>query len=98
MSSNLVHEFKGKTTAYRVWSKSTSNVSNRDKLEIFALHKQAISGDCEVTCPRNNITEKAKWNAWKNKQGLSRSVISHYLDALFGVTCCYRCPQSLHTN
>jgi hypothetical protein len=39
--------------------------------ELYALHKQAAAGDCEVEKPNNKgAAEKAKWTAWKTKAGL----------------------------
>lgn len=46
--------------------------SNRDRLELYALHKQAVSGDAPTvgsTTKSLSIPEKAKLNAWKAKRG-----------------------------
>jgi len=55
--------------------------SNRDRLELYALHKQAAAGDCEVDKPTNKgAAEKAKWQAWKTKAGLSQAeAMSRYI-------------------
>jgi acyl-CoA-binding protein len=57
---------------------------NRDRLELYALHRQAISGDAPNISNMNhsnnsqqqqqlsnwNATERAKYNAWKSKAGM----------------------------
>lgn len=46
--------------------------SNRDRLELYALHKQAISGDAPVSFPTDSsVAEKARYQAWKAKRGLT---------------------------
>jgi len=49
--------------------------------ELYALHKQAAAGDCEVDKPTNKgAAEKAKWQAWKTKAGLSQAeAMSRYI-------------------
>ena len=45
---------------------------NRDRLELYALHKQAISGDAPASYPADGGTaEKARYQAWKAKRGLT---------------------------
>lgn len=44
---------------------------NRDKLELYALHKQAVSGDAPSSLSTATAAERAKFNAWKSKAGLS---------------------------
>jgi diazepam-binding inhibitor (GABA receptor modulator, acyl-CoA-binding protein) len=52
-------------------SKLTS-VQNRDRLELYALHKQAISGDAPNSFPSDSsVAEKARYQAWKSKRGIS---------------------------
>ena len=57
---------------------------NRDRLELYALHRQAVSGDApsiNVNTGNNgttgsttmNATDRAKYNAWKSKLGMSTS-------------------------
>jgi acyl-CoA-binding protein len=44
-------------------------------LELYALHRQAVSGDAPTISTNNNqqwnATDRAKYNAWKSKAGLS---------------------------
>jgi acyl-CoA-binding protein len=44
---------------------------NRDRLELYALHKQAVSGDAPVTLSTSTAAERAKYAAWRSKQGIS---------------------------
>jgi len=48
---------------------------NRDRLELYALHKQAVSSDAPQPQPnqKQSPAEKAKLNAWGTKRGLNQS-------------------------
>ena len=57
---------------------------NRDRLELYALHRQAVSGDAPTISAGNNqqwnATDRAKYNAWKSKAGLSTtSAMQQYI-------------------
>ena len=49
--------------------------SNRDRLELYALHKQAVSGDApkEDSTSDASVADKAKLSAWRGKRGISQS-------------------------
>jgi len=51
---------------------SLSNQQNRDRLELYALHKQAVSSDAPATFNATGA-EKAKYQAWRSKSGMSPS-------------------------
>ncbi|KAG0248842.1 Acyl-CoA-binding domain-containing protein 7 [Mortierella polycephala] len=59
--------------ASRVKDLATSP-DNNNLLELYSLYKQATIGDCTVARPTGllNAKEKAKWDAWKGKEGLSK--------------------------
>ena len=61
--------------------KAASTISNRDRLELYALHKQAVSGDAPSTFPASaNGAERAKYQAWRSKSGLtSETAMNLYL-------------------
>jgi acyl-CoA-binding protein len=42
-------------------------LQNRDRLELYALHKQAVSGDAPLSLVTSTAAEKAKYNAWRSK-------------------------------
>jgi hypothetical protein len=42
-------------------------------LELYALHKQALSGDAPSSLETSTAAERAKYNAWKSKQGLDKA-------------------------
>ena len=47
-------------------------MSNEDKLEFYGLFKQATVGDCNTDRPGMfDPKGKAKWDAWKAKEGMS---------------------------
>ena len=47
-------------------------LSNEDKLEFYALFKQATVGDTNTERPGMfDMKGKAKWDAWKAKEGMS---------------------------
>ena len=76
--STLKSDFLTKSKQMSTWI-PVNSVSNRDRLELYSLHKQAANGDCDVPMPTTAGNsgdlgkEKAKWNAWKSKSGLSRA-------------------------
>ena len=48
-------------------------LSNDDKLEFYALFKQATVGDINTERPGMlDMKGKAKWDAWKAKEGMSQ--------------------------
>ena len=48
-------------------------LSNEDKLEFYALFKQAKVGDTNTDRPgMMDFKGKAKWDAWKAKEGMSQ--------------------------
>lgn len=42
-------------------------------MELYALHKQAISGDAPATLATQTAAERAKYQSWKAKAGLSQT-------------------------
>ena len=42
-------------------------------MELYALHKQAISGDAPSSLSTQSAAERAKYQAWRNKSGISKS-------------------------
>lgn len=69
-------EFRAKVTQMKNW-KPSSPPSNRDRLELYALHKQAVSSDAPTSqsssSKMRSPAEKAKLNAWRTKRGLSQA-------------------------
>ena len=48
-------------------------LSNEDKLEFYALFKQGTVGDTNTERPGMlDMKGKAKWDAWKAKEGMSQ--------------------------
>ena len=48
-------------------------LSNDDKLDFYALFKQATVGDVNTERPGMlDMKGKAKWDAWKAKEGMSQ--------------------------
>ncbi|KAM0726234.1 putative acyl-CoA-binding protein [Formica fusca] len=50
-------------------------------LELYALYKQAIVGDCNTERPGMlDFKGKAKWDAWNNKKSLGQETAKeHYI-------------------
>mmetsp|Transcript_27615 Transcript_27615/g.59354 ORF Transcript_27615/g.59354 Transcript_27615/m.59354 type:complete len:441 (-) Transcript_27615:138-1460(-) len=78
--------FRAKTNFMKSW-RPRNPPSNRDRLELYALHKQAISGDAPLDSTTtsgstaaatsgsrssSSVGDKAKLNAWRGKRGMSR--------------------------
>lgn len=50
-----------------------AGLSNDNKLEMYALFKQATVGDCNTVRPgMMDFKGKAKWDAWESKKGMSK--------------------------
>ncbi|XP_061390651.1 acyl-CoA-binding protein-like [Musca vetustissima] len=42
-------------------------------LELYSLYKQSTVGDCNIEQPvALDLKDKAKWNAWNEKKGMSQ--------------------------
>merc|ERR1711863_132294 len=53
--------------------KINKTLSNDELLDLYALYKQAIVGDCNIAQPgMTELKAKAKWDAWNGKKGLSQ--------------------------
>ncbi|OEU19937.1 hypothetical protein FRACYDRAFT_182222, partial [Fragilariopsis cylindrus CCMP1102] len=53
--------------------KPGSTPSNRDRLELYAYHKVAVSGDAPSSLSNAaNAAERAKYQAWRSKSGKSQ--------------------------
>lgn len=71
-SNNLVDEFREKVKLMQEW-KPGSAPSNRDRLELYAYHKVAVSGDAPASLPSSaTAAERAKYQAWMSKSGKSQ--------------------------
>lgn len=72
--TTTVAEFRSKVAHMKNW-RPASTPSNRDRLELYALHKQVVSSDCPQQTPSKSLSpaEKAKLNSWRTKRGLSQS-------------------------
>ena len=71
-SNNLVGAFREKVKFMQTW-KPGSTPSNRDRLELYAYHKVAVSGDAPSSLSNSaNAAERAKYQAWRSKSGKSQ--------------------------
>lgn len=84
-SKATASSFRAKVAQMKNW-KPNNAPSDREKLELYALHKQVVSNDAPCrpqhqssTSTTTNIShltspaERAKLNAWQTKRGLSQS-------------------------
>lgn len=70
--TGLTAAFREKVKIMQGW-KPGSIPSNRDKLELYAYHKVAVSGDAPPSIPSSaNAAERAKYQAWRSKSGNSK--------------------------
>ena len=71
-SNTLVGAFREKVKLMQTW-KPGSTPSNRDRLELYAYHKVAVSGDAPSSLSNSaNAAERAKYQAWRSKSGKSQ--------------------------
>lgn len=68
----MTASFRAKANFMKTW-KPASTPSNRDRLELYALHKVAVSGDAPSSLSSaSNAAERAKYQAWRSKSGVSQ--------------------------
>jgi len=54
------------------FGKTGQKLTNEQALEIYACYKQATIGNVNIARPGMfDLTGKAKWDAWKSKEGAS---------------------------
>lgn len=73
-----VATFRAKTNFMKSW-RPRDPPSNRDRLELYALHKQAVAGDApphdgESISSGASVAERSKRQAWRAKRGMARDV------------------------
>jgi acyl-CoA-binding protein len=70
--SEIRATFRAKADFMKTW-KPASTPSNRDRLELYALHKMAVSGDAPSSLSSaTSAAERAKYQAWRSKSGISQ--------------------------
>ena len=83
-------EFEQYAEAIKKRDDLVNSLSDAEKLEIYALFKQGTIGDCNTASPWTiDFKNKAKWDAWNSKKGLSQEDAKQaYVDLLkeHGVT------------
>ena len=67
--------------------KLKSDPTNDEMLEVYALYKQAMVGNCNIDAPGFfDFKGKAKWDAWNAKKGISselaKTAYVKYVDGL----------------
>ena len=62
-------------------------MSNEDKLEFYALFKQATEGENKTKAPsRLKVVEKYKWDAWKKLGKMSKEeAMKKYVERLTNI-------------
>lgn len=78
---------------------------NRDRLELYAWHKQAIAGDAPTTAQASiSAAEKAKYMAWRGKSGTDKQqAMSNYIQEserqvrVYGYSSGAQLPSSIST-
>ena len=59
--------------------KKVKNVSDEDKLFLYAYFKQATIGDCNINKPNAfDLVGNAKYNAWKEVEGTNKLISMKY--------------------
>ncbi len=69
---SLEQQFK-KAAHFVAKSPAREGISNAEKLETYALYKQATVGDVEGGQPwAVQLEARAKWDAWNANKGMSK--------------------------
>uniref|UniRef100_A0A914Y8K5 ACB domain-containing protein n=1 Tax=Panagrolaimus superbus TaxID=310955 RepID=A0A914Y8K5_9BILA len=63
------------------------STSNDQKLKFYSLYKQSTIGDVNTERPGMfSFVEKAKWDAWKSKEGVNQTdAKEQYIEALLSM-------------
>lgn len=71
---NLQEQFDFATEQVRLLQGGANGPTDDEKLNMYALYKQATVGDCNESEKPNMIRfeARAKWNAWSAKYGTSK--------------------------
>eukprot|EP00956_Cyclotella_meneghiniana_P006154 scaffold8056_cov25-Cyclotella_meneghiniana.AAC.1 len=73
MSSTPEDQFRAKTAFMKTW-RPNNPPSTQDKLNLYALHNQSVSGDApDKDDPDASAADKAKLSAWRSKRGMKQS-------------------------
>jgi len=85
--TNLEEDYK-KALFYINNGPKSSNITNKVKLDFYAIHKQITKGDNKTTKPSMfNIIELTKWNAWLALKGKSKeNAQSDYVKTLDNIS------------
>jgi acyl-CoA-binding protein len=91
-TTTLASTFRAKTNSMKSW-RPRNPPSNRDRLELYALHKQSVSGDAPATdddlSSSSSVADKAKLAAWRTKRGLTQAdAMQRYVEEC---ECCVVC-------
>ncbi|CAL7941655.1 unnamed protein product [Xylocopa violacea] len=67
----------------------TKRPTDEEFLKLYSLYKQATVGNINIERPDMlNIKGKAKWDAWKSKEGMSQNdakeAYANFVDTLLG--------------
>ncbi|XP_028171961.1 acyl-CoA-binding protein-like [Ostrinia furnacalis] len=65
---SLDEQFQSVATSVRNWK---TKPSDNENLALYSLYKQATVGDVNIGEP-SGLVEKAKFNAWKGRKGMSQ--------------------------
>jgi len=94
-------QFRVKAAFMKTW-KPGQTPSNRDRLELYAWHKQAVTGDAPLTTSPNTAQDaasRAKWNAWRSKRGMDQAQsMARYVAEANRQLLVYGTIESLSTN
>jgi acyl-CoA-binding protein len=98
-------EFRSKVLQMKGWIPNRPP-TNRDRLELYALHKQAVASDAPETLSKSKNSkksspaERAKFNAWSSKRGLtqSQSMTAYIIEADRQITVYGTAPSVTPTN
>jgi diazepam-binding inhibitor (GABA receptor modulating acyl-CoA-binding protein) len=62
-------------------ARSLPTQSSETLLRLYGLYKQAVEGDVNTSRPRFDLKGKAKWDAWKENEGMSKEAAQQaYID------------------
>ena len=70
---SLEEQFEFASNEVRSFTEGSNGPSNSEKLNMYALYKQATVGDINISQPwAVQVNARAKWDAWNEIKGMTK--------------------------
>lgn len=79
---SLQEQFDFAVEQVRTLPSGSNGPTDKEKLIMYGLYKQATAGNCNISQPwAVQVEARAKWDAWNSRKGMSKDdAMSAYCD------------------